>query len=276
MKTMKNTTRWSLLLVFLLAMTMFLAACSSGGDDANVDADADAGNDATPGVELYISAAASLTDALEEIKVEYAKESSDTLTFNFAGSGALQKQIAEGAPCDFFISASKAHMDALQDEGLIDEASRKDLLGNALTLIASAEKADTVTMENLASADVESIALGTPDSVPAGKYGQQSLESIGAWNDIQDKLIFAKDVRQVLEYVDTGNADCGFVYASDALLLETGKVIGNMPEDSHDAIVYPAAIIADGENPDAAAAFYEFLQTDYAKGVFEDYGFTVL
>lgn len=228
-------------------------------------------------VEVNISAAASLTDALNEIQAEYAKESNAILQFNFGASGALQKQIEEGAPCDLFLSASKANMDALEEAGLIVEDSRKDMLGNTLTLVAAAEKADMIKgYEALSTADAASISIGTPDSVPAGKYAQQALEKLDIWDQIQDKLVFAKDVRQVLEYVDTGNVDCGLVYKSDTLAMKTGVVVMDMPEDSHDPIVYPAALIKDSAQAEAASKFYTFLETDYAKGVFEKFGFTVI
>ena len=130
--------------------------------------------------------------------------------------------------------------------------------------------------EALAGADAASIAIGTPESVPAGKYAQQALVSLEIWDSIQSKIVYAKDVKQVLEYVETGNVDCGLVYKSDTLGMESGVVVMDMPEDSHDPIVYPAALIKDSAQSEAAAKFYDFLQTDYAKGVFEKYGFTVL
>lgn len=275
---MKSLKRCGLIAVLILTMALIFTGCGNDSQEGDKDAQKqDAKGPTDEAVEVNISAAASLTDALNEIKEEYAKESNAILQFNFAASGTLQKQIQEGAPCDLFISASKSHMDMLDEEGLIDQDSRQDLLGNALTLIAVAEKKDLIKDENaLTTADVESIAIGTPESVPAGKYAQQAMESLGMWDQVQDKLMFAKDVRQVLEYVDTGNADCGLVYSSDAKLLETGVIVGDLPEDSHDPIVYPAALIKDSAQPEAAKAFYEFLQTDYAKGVFEKYGFSVL
>jgi molybdate transport system substrate-binding protein len=261
-------------LVLLVVFTFTLTACNSKNDQPNVEEPTAPTDEA---VEINISAAASLTDALTEIQTEYAKESNAVIQFNFASSGALQKQIQEGAPCDLFISASKAHMDTLEQAGLVVEDSRKDLLGNTLTLIASKEKADKITgTDSFTSEDVESISIGTPESVPAGAYAQQTFESLAIWDQVQDKLVFAKDVKQVLEYVDTGNVDCGLVYKSDALLLETGVVIGDMPEDSHDPIVYPAALMTNAVESDAASAFYDFLQTDYAKGIFEEYGFIIL
>ncbi|MGI6679173.1 MAG: molybdate ABC transporter substrate-binding protein [Dehalobacterium sp.] len=263
--------KMSLLLVLLM---MFALAVTGCGNDSEPPAAVGPTDEA---VDINIAAAASLTDALTEIQTEYAKKSNATLQFNFAGSGTLVKQIQEGAPSDLFISASKGHMDTLEEGGLIVTDSRRDLLINTLTLIAATEKADLITgTDALTGADVESIAIGEPESVPAGKYAQQALESLGIWDQIQDKIIFAKDVRQVLQYVDSGNADCGFVYKSDALLLETGKVITDMPVDSHDPIVYPAALMGDSAQPEASNAFYEYLQTDEAKGIFEKYGFQIL
>jgi molybdate transport system substrate-binding protein len=287
---MKKMNKALWLAALLALMLLGFAACggSSGGTETDAgttgaasEAGTEAGEEAAgtetaAGVELNISAAASLTDALEEIYTEYQKAGTDIIYFNFAASGTLQKQILEGAPCDLFISASKGHMDGLAEADKIVAESRKDLLGNALTLIASAEKAGVVGVDSLTSADVTSIAVGEPESVPAGNYAKQALESLGIWESVQDKLIFAKDVRQVLEYVETGNADCGFVYRSDAALLETGVILSDLPEDSHSPIVYPAALIAGSANEAAAQTFYDYLQSDYAKGVFEKYGFTVL
>lgn len=263
--------------VFVLTLFMFLVFAVTGcGGTAEKAVPAPEGP-TDEAVEINISAAASLTDALTEIQKGYAKESNAVLQFNFGASGALQKQIEEGAPCDLFISASKTNMDALEEGGLIAPESRKDILGNTLTLVAAAEKADAVTgYEALTSADITSISIGTPETVPAGKYARQALQNLGIWDQVQNKIVFAKDVKQVLEYVDTGNVDCGLVYKTDALAMKTGATVMDLPEDSHDPIVYPAALIKDSAQSEAAAKFYDFLQTDYAKGVFEKYGFTVL
>jgi molybdate transport system substrate-binding protein len=259
----------------ILFMFLVLAVTGCGGPAEKVDPAPEGPKDEA--VEINISAAASLTDALTEIQTEYAKESNAVLQFNFGASGALQKQIEEGAPCDLFISASKANMDALEEAGLIVPDSRKDILGNTLTLIAAAEKADAIKgYEALTSADVASISIGTPESVPAGKYAQQALQNLEIWDQVQSKIVYAKDVKQVLEYVDTGNVDCGLVYKTDALAMKTGTTVMDLPEDSHDPIVYPAALIKASAQSEAAVKFYDFLQTDYAKGVFEKYGFTVL
>lgn len=228
-------------------------------------------------IEINISAAASMTEALKEIQVQYESENNHILQFNFGGSGALQKQIEEGAPCDLFISASNSNMDSLEEKGLILTESRKDLLGNELVLIGSKEMKEKLNHSKaLPTDDVKSIAIGTPESVPAGKYAKETLTQKELWEKIQSKLILAKDVKQVLEYVETGNSDCGFVYMTDAKLLKTGFIVEEDFSDSHSPILYPAALIKDSPQLEAAQSFYDFLQTDYAKSVFEKYGFVVL
>lgn len=270
---MKKTS--VILILFMVSMLVFAGCGGDKGNNNDKTATPAAPTDAK--VDVNISAAASLTDALGEIQQEYKKESNANLQFNFGASGTLQQQIQGGAPCDLFISASKANMDTLEDGGLIVKDSRKDLLGNKLTLIAAKEKAEAIKgYDALTTDEVASIAVGTPETVPAGKYAQQSLQTLGIWDQIQSKIVYGKDVKGVLEYVDTGNADCGFVYKTDAMLMNTGVVVMDMPEDSHDPIVYPAALIKDSAQQGAASKFYDFLQSDFSKGVFEKYGFTVL
>lgn len=262
----------SFILVLLMIFSIALTGCTK--QEKKVNESQDPSDEA---VEINISAAASLTDALTELQTDYAKKSNAKLMFNFGGSGALQQQIQEGAPCDLFLSASKENMDNLEKAGLIVKETRKDLLGNTLTLIASKDKKGKIKDEkSLLNDDVKSISIGVPESVPAGKYAKESFQNLGTWDKIQSKLILSKDVRQVLEYVDSGNVDCGIVYKSDALLLKTGSIVNDLPEDSHSKIVYPAAIMKDAKQTRAAKAFYKFLQSDQAKNVFEKYGFKVL
>lgn len=260
----------ALLLVLTLAFTCMLAGC--GGSDPE-----ESSAEESKGVEITVLAAASLTDALDEIIAEYGKENSDKITTSYAGSGDLAQQIKGGAPCDLFISASKANMDELETEDLIDKESRKDLLGNTLTLIATAEAADSVSMDALSTDAVKQIAIGEPETVPAGKYATQVFENMKITDAVESKIIKAKDVRAVLNYVETGDAECGFVYRTDALMLDEskGKIIEDVDDSLHDPIVYPAAIMKEPAQAEAARAFYEYLETDYAKGVFEKYGFVV-
>ena len=227
--------------------------------------------------EVTILAAASLTDSLDEIITEYEKDADCTITPSYAGSGDLVQQIEGGAPCDIFISASKANMDQLEEGGYIDTKTRQDMLTNTLTLIATAEKKDAVSMDSLTSDEVGTIAVGEPETVPAGKYASQVFDNMKIADQLTDKIVYAKDVRAVLNYVETGDADCGFVYKTDALLLdeENGVIVEDVDSSLHDPIVYPAAIMKEAPQAESAADFYEFLQTDFAKEVFEKYGFNV-
>ena len=254
----------SIALSLMLAMSMLvLAGCGS--------------EDTAEKPEVTVLAAASLTDSLDEIIAEYEKDADFTITPSYAGSGDLVQQIEGGAPCDIFISASKANMDQLEDGGYIDTETRQDMLTNTLTLVAAAEKKDAVSMDSLTSDEVGTIAVGEPETVPAGKYATQVFDNLKITDQLSDKIVYAKDVRAVLNYVETGDADCGFVYKTDALLLdeENGVIVEDVDSSLHDPIVYPAAIMKEAPQADSAADFYEFLQSDFAKEVFEKYGFNV-
>ncbi len=260
---MKKVLTLATAIIMVLSM-MLLAGCGSSTEEE------------AEKPEVTVLAAASLTDALDEIIAEYEKDADCTITPSYAGSGDLVQQIEGGAPCDIFISASKANMDQLEEENLIDTDSRQDLLTNKLTLIATTENKDTISMDTLTTDAVASIAIGEPTTVPAGKYASQVFENMGITDQISGKIIEAKDVRAVLTYVTEGNADCGFVYRTDAELEKDNiAIIGDVDESLHDAIVYPAAIMKDAPQADSAADFYEYLQSDFAKEVFEKYGFTV-
>lgn len=254
----------SVALALVLALSMIIMTGCGGSEEEEK-------------AEVTVLAAASLTDALDEIIAEYEKDADCTITPSYAGSGDLVQQIEGGAPCDIFISASKSNMDQLEEGDYIDTDTRQDMLVNTLTLISTIEKKDVVTMDSLTSDEVGTIALGEPETVPAGKYATQVLDNLDITSQLTDKIVYAKDVRAVLDYVETGNADCGFVYRTDALMMddEKGVIIGDVDENLHDAIVYPAAILKDAPQADFAADFYEFLQSDFAKEVFEKYGFTV-
>lgn len=260
--------KFSLVLALMLLVACVFAGC--GGSDSDDTAEKE-------GTKITVLAAASLTDALDEIIAEYNKDCSDEITTSYAGSGDLVQQIKGGAPCDLFISASKKNMDELEEDGLIDTDTRKDLLGNTLTLIATVEAADNVNMDALTTDAVKQIAIGEPETVPAGKYATQAFDSLKITDKVNSKIVKAKDVRAVLNYVESGDAECGFVYRTDALMLDDtkGKIIEDVDSDLHDPIVYPAAIMKDSAQAEATAAFYDYLQTDYAKGVFEKYGFAV-
>lgn len=239
------------------------------------------GNDSKPPgsaepVKITIAAAASLRDAGEELKKTYSSQHPEvSITYIFESSGTLQKQIEEGAPVDMFISAGKSQMDAIAAKGLIVDASRKDLLGNDLVLVAGKDSKIT-GFADLAGPGVKQMSIGTPETVPAGKYAQQALQSLKLWEKVQPKVVPAKDVRQVLTYVESGNVDAGLVYRSDTLVSQNVKIIAAAPAGSHDTIVYPLAIIKSTKYLKEVEQFAAFLSSDEATKVFEKYGFKPL
>ncbi|HLR52892.1 MAG TPA: molybdate ABC transporter substrate-binding protein [Candidatus Avamphibacillus sp.] len=224
--------------------------------------------------ELTISAAISLTDALNEVKDLYQANNNTKLTFNFGGSGTLTQQIQQGAPVDIFISANQDWMNKLEQEELILTETREKVTMNRIVLISNqSADFDYESFEDISASDFDQIAIGNPESVPAGKYTEQILHSIDLWDKLKDKLILAKDVRQVLTYVESGNTDLGFVYESDARLSDQINVLAIAKEEWHDPIIYPGAVLKDSTNQEEATSFLKFLQTDKTQAIFEKYGF---
>ena len=223
---------------------------------------------------LTVSAAASLKDALAEAEAEYRQGHPDIeFSNNFASSGTLAGQILEGAPVDVFLSAAVKPMDDLEQKGEIVTGTRRNLLRNSLVLIAPLES-KLQDFPGLAGKSVRMIALGDPGSVPAGQYGQQTLAALHLLDKVKEKLVLGRDVRQVLTYVETGNADAGLVYATDALTSRKIRVVAPAPERAHDPIVYPAAVVKGSGNEAAARKFIDFLAGPAAQAVFEKHGFT--
>jgi molybdate transport system substrate-binding protein len=226
------------------------------------------------GDEVTVSAAISLKDVLDEISALYRTDNPQVaIHFNLGASGTLQRQIEEGAPVDIFISAAPAQMDSLASRGLIIADTRKDLVKNSVVLIAPEGRAIIAGFQDLVRPEVKVIAIGDPQTVPAGKYAQEVLTHFGLYDKLKPKFVLAKDVRQVLTYVETGNADAGIVYLTDARTSTRVSVIATAPEDSHSPVVYPVAIIAGSKNVAAAKAFEEFLLGSRASAIFKKYGF---
>jgi len=225
-------------------------------------------------VELTISAAASLKDVMEEIKEVYEKENSNiTLTFNFGSSGSLQKQIEQGAEVDVFISAATKQMDELEDKGLIIEDTRRNFLENKTVLIVPLDSSGINDFNDLLQDKVKKIGIGEPKSVPAGQYSEQVLTNLDIIDSLKSKFVYAKDVKEVLLWVETGNVDAGMVYETDAKVSDKVKVVARAPEGSHKPVYYPAAVIMESKNQRAAKDFVNFLYSSKAKPIFEKYGF---
>lgn len=245
-----------------LSVLIILSACGSDGTDSEEES-----------VTLTISAAASLTDALEEAAdVFHESHPEIKADFNFGGSGALQQQISQGAPADLFFSASESDFNMLIDNGSIAEENSVNMLRNDLVLVAPANSGNVKSFNDITKAD--QIAVGTPESVPAGKYSMQTFNSLGIKEDIEPLLVYAEDVRAVLTYVERGEVDAGLVYRTDALTSDKVEIVDTARKEWHEPIVYPAGLITESENAEAAEIFYEFLQSEEALTIFEDYGFT--
>lgn len=224
--------------------------------------------------EITVSAAISLKDALDEAQTAFeAADHSASLHMNFGASGTLQHQIEQGAPVDVFISASPAQMDALASKGLIVSGTRKDLLKNSVVLIVPSNSKTIASFQDLIVPAVKVIAIGEPQSVPAGAYAQQVLTHFGLFEKLRPKFIFAKDVRQVLTYVETGNADAGIVYATDARTSDRVTVVATAPDDSHAPVIYPIAVLANSKNSGEAKHLEEFLLSPSGIAIFKKYGF---
>ena len=229
--------------------------------------------------EVRVFAAASMKNAMDEVVAHWTEETGNTAAVSLAGSSELARQIQQGAPADIFISANPDWMDTIEADGLVAEGSRYDLLGNSLVLIATGTDAPPV--EILPGFDLagmlsgKRLAMAMVDSVPAGMYGKAALTSLGIWEQVEPSVAQANNVRAALAFVSTGEAPMGIVYATDAAADEKVTVIGTFPEDTHPPIIYPAAALAESENP-LNEAFLEFLRGDAARVAFERQGFTVL
>ena len=233
---------------------------------------------ATPSTQLTVSAAASIKNFMEEIGLIYQQEHPETeIIYNFASSGSLQRQIEQGAPVDVFISAATKQMDALEKQELLLTETRRDLLKNQMVLVTPASnKNNNLKVDNfddLTIKEITPIALGKPESVPVGKYAQEVLNSFKIADKVNSKAVYGKDVRQVLNYVATGNVDAGIVYRTDAQVSDNVQIVATAPENTHSPVIYPIAVIKDSDNPEAARELVEFLTTPEVQAVFEEYGF---
>jgi len=224
--------------------------------------------------EITVSAAASLTNAFQELKPLFEKASpGTTLLFNFAASGPLLKQIESGAPVDVFASADQETMNQAVAKKLIAEGTRKDFTANILVMITPSDSTlGLKTVKDLSTPKVERIAIGNPDSVPAGRYARQALTAAGAYDALKPKFILGESVRQVLDYVGRGEVQVGFVYNTDAMIAKDKvKVVGEM--SGHDTVTYPAAVIAASQKKAEAEKFLAFLTSAEGQAVLAKYGF---
>ena len=226
-----------------------------------------------------VFAAASLKEALDAVTAEWAHESGKTARISYAGSSLLARQIEQGAPADLFISADLDWMDYLDARHLLKARSRIDLLGNRLVLIAPKASGVSLTIApgfDLAHAlGTGRLAMADTKAVPAGKYGKAALEKLGVWASVENRIAQAENVRAALAFVARGEAPLGIVYRTDALAEPGVRIVALFPEDTHQPIVYPAALTAASRNEDAAALL-AFLSSARAGEIFKSHGFVLL
>ena len=272
-----NKKRFFKLIVGLaLVAVMFVALVGCTTPVENKEATLPQKQEAVP-VTLTVSAAASLTDALLEIQQLYADEQPHvTLEFNFGSSGSLQQQIEQGAPTDIFMSAAAKQMNELQEKGLLLDDTRIDLLENELVLVVPRGFTGLTDFTELAQEKITLMAIGDPASVPAGKYAQEAMETLEIWEEVEPKLVLAKDVRQVLAYVESEEVQVGAVYRTDANISEQVEIAATAPAGSHSPVIYPVAVIKDSPQPEAAKTLLAFLHEEKTRTVFEKYGFKAL
>ncbi|MGG1572053.1 molybdate ABC transporter substrate-binding protein [Fictibacillus sp. NRS-1165] len=255
-------------LLLLLFLFTTITACTGQSDK-------DEASKQKQTVNLTISAAASLKDALTDLQHTYEKKHPFVkLHFNFGASGTLQQQISQGAPVDLFFSAAQDKFQALVKDGSIERKEGANVVGNDLVLIVPKESESSIkTFNDLKNSSVKKISIGTPEAVPAGQYALETFKNMKVWGKVKPKLIYAKDVRQVLSYVETGNVDAGVVYRTDALVSKKVSIAASADSASHSPIVYPLGVIKDSKQKAEAKKLYTFLKSESSVKTLEKYGF---
>ncbi len=243
----------------LISLVLMMSGCSNTSENKE---------------ELLVSAASSLTEVMKEMEQQFQVVEPDiTLTFNYGSSSKLRSQIEQGAPADLFLSASEKDMELLETQQLINAETVKPFAKNQLVLASLQEFPATVDFKELILNTEKKIAIGEPASVPLGTYSKKALENENLWNSLNERLIYAKDARQVVTYVESGNVELGIIYSSDAII--SREIIGTWEVPGQtDPIVYPGAVVADSENQPAAIVFLAFVTSPKGQAIFKEYGFT--
>jgi molybdate transport system substrate-binding protein len=224
--------------------------------------------------ELLVFGAASLTDVLKELGDSYGKSTGDKISFNFAASNTLARQIQAGAPADLFLSADEQTMDGLDKRGLLLAGTRKSVLSNTLVVVVPVSSTLKIAAaQDLAAPQVRVLALAEPQSVPAGIYAKQYLRTKKLWDRVIDRVVPTESVRAALAAVEAGNADAGIVYKTDAGISKKVKVAYEVPRAEGPKISYPFAVVGATKNAEAARRFLTWLESTGALEVFRRYGF---
>ena len=229
--------------------------------------------------EVLVFATASLTNALDRVAEAWTAETGHAAVMSYAGSSALARQIQEGAPADIFISASVDWMDEIEASDDLRAGTRRDILGNTLVLVAHGRDAEPVSIDAgldlVGMLDGGRLSMALVEAVPAGVYGKAALVSLGLWEDVEPLVAQSDNVRAALAFVAQGEAPLGIVYATDALVDDSVTVISTFPKGSHAPITYPAGVTAQSESA-VAAGFLDFMTSEAARAIWQEFGFTVL
>jgi molybdate transport system substrate-binding protein len=250
------------------AMALFLAAAQTEPVCSQ-----EAGAGSTTAIQVF--AAASTTNAIGEIARRFTKASGIQVHTSFGSSGTLAQQIVHGADADVFVSADVQWAAYLAKEGVV--VQEQNLLGNRLVIVVPGDsKWGVKEPQDLLAAEIEHLALANPESVPAGKYAKQALVKLALWEQLKPKVTAAEDVRSALTYVETGAAEAGIVYATDAAISQKVRVTADIPASLTGPVRYPIVLLRHGKDVPAAESFYKFLRSPEAIKVFRNYGFTIL
>lgn len=281
---MNKTLRSSKLTVVctMVLIIMLIVGCSTNGNQQeNVNTTVEGVTPVQTKGEtqkILISAAASLSVVMDDITTQFKAEHSDIVVeVNYGSSGALQKQIEQGAPADLFVSAGMKQMDALEEQALLEKST--PLLKNEMVIVANKQFVNIALANDVSVAKLLNeinptyIAIGEPDTVPAGQYARQVLQHEKLWDAWKEQYVYAKDVRQVLNYVEQGNAELGFVYLSDAISSNKVDIIHHIDSITHDPITYPIAILKNSKQIEAAQLFFDYLLSEELTALYEQNGF---
>ncbi len=257
--TARSKRRIANILLFLILGGILLSGCSKKED-----------------TELLIGAAASLEPAMKELRPLFEKQYTGTrLTFTFASSGTIEQQIREGAPVDVFLSASKKQIDSMEKDELLLPDSRVDLYRNEVVLIVPVDsKLEIADFMDITKAEI--IAIGDPESVPAGQYAKVIFERLGIWEAVYSKATLGKSVTEVSAWVSSGEAEAGVVYKTDAKRNARVKIAASAPEGEGSIAIYPGAILKNTESKVQAKEFLAFLDTKEAEEIMVNYGFDMI
>lgn len=225
--------------------------------------------------EVNISIAASLLEPMKKIVSNFEIENNIKVNINSGGSGTLKKQIVGGAEVGLFISANERYVDELINEGFIDQSKKSNPITNTLVLVKNNNfKDDIKSIDDLVNKELK-IAIGEVSTVPAGEYAKEALINSGVWEELEEKIIFCKDVTAVKTYVERGEVDCGFIYSSDAMNIKDSTVQFTVDNDLHTPIVYTMAPIKDYKESEACEELIKTISSEESKEILKEYGFTI-